>query len=145
MTNPISEKLCAEHQQFPRYRRQDEELDQKETRKLPAPSAPMNVARVFVGERYVHEGMLTLHHWRGGWWRWRGPRWVELEQRAMAAEAYRFTERAVYATKEGDVFRTLFFVMTFFSIGLAANFRKLWVEGIGRLAVQQAERAVSPD
>jgi uncharacterized membrane protein YadS len=39
------------------------------------------------------------------------------------------------ATREGDVFRTLFFVMTFFSIGLAANFRKLWEEGIGRLAV----------
>src|SRR5262249_45465894 len=39
------------------------------------------------------------------------------------------------ATREGDVFRTLFFVMPFFSIGLAANFRKLWEEGIGRLAV----------
>jgi uncharacterized membrane protein YadS len=39
------------------------------------------------------------------------------------------------ATKESDVFRTLFFVMTFFSIGLAANFRKLWQEGIGRLAL----------
>jgi uncharacterized membrane protein YadS len=43
--------------------------------------------------------------------------------------------RLELVTKEGDVFRTLFFVMTFFSIGLAANFRKLWEEGIGRLAV----------
>jgi uncharacterized membrane protein YadS len=39
------------------------------------------------------------------------------------------------ATKETDIFRTLFFGMTFFSIGLAANFKKLWAEGIGRLAL----------
>jgi uncharacterized membrane protein YadS len=39
------------------------------------------------------------------------------------------------ATKESDLFRTLFFVMTFFTIGLTANFRKLWQEGIGRLAL----------
>jgi len=34
-----------------------------------------------------------------------------------------------------DVFRSLFFALTFFSIGLVSNFRKLWEEGIGRLAV----------
>jgi uncharacterized membrane protein YadS len=39
------------------------------------------------------------------------------------------------ATAEADVFRVLFFAMTFFAIGLAANFRRLWAEGIGRLAV----------
>ncbi len=33
-----------------------------------------------------------------------------------------------------DVFRVLFFVLTFFSIGAVSNFRKLWEEGIGRLA-----------
>jgi uncharacterized membrane protein YadS len=39
------------------------------------------------------------------------------------------------ATAESNVFRVLFFVMTFFSIGLVSNFEKLWEEGIGRLAV----------
>lgn len=39
------------------------------------------------------------------------------------------------ATGEADVFRGIFFVMTFFSIGLASNFRRLWAEGIGRLAM----------
>ncbi|MFL6654113.1 MAG: putative sulfate exporter family transporter, partial [Sulfurifustis sp.] len=34
----------------------------------------------------------------------------------------------------GDNLRVLFFVMTFFSIGVISNFRKLWEEGIGRLA-----------
>ena len=34
---------------------------------------------------------------------------------------------------ESDVFRKLFFALTFFSIGLASNFKKLWEEGIGKL------------
>lgn len=36
---------------------------------------------------------------------------------------------------EVDLFRGYFFVMTFFAIGLASNFRKLWAEGIARLAL----------
>src|SRR6266571_2901934 len=35
---------------------------------------------------------------------------------------------------EANAFRGIFFVMTFFSIGVMSNFRKLWEEGIGRLA-----------
>ena len=38
------------------------------------------------------------------------------------------------ATGEMDIFRVLFFVLTFFTIGVISNFRKLWEEGIGRLA-----------
>ncbi|MDB5308193.1 MAG: putative sulfate exporter family transporter, partial [Gemmataceae bacterium] len=38
-------------------------------------------------------------------------------------------------TAQGNVFRQLFFVLTFFSIGLAANLRRLWAEGLGRLAL----------
>ena len=38
------------------------------------------------------------------------------------------------ATAGGNVFRVLFFVMTFFTIGLVSNFRQLWQEGIARLA-----------
>jgi uncharacterized membrane protein YadS len=37
-------------------------------------------------------------------------------------------------TAGSDLFRVLFFVLTFFTIGVASNFRKLWEEGIGRLA-----------
>lgn len=39
------------------------------------------------------------------------------------------------ATAESDVVRGLFFAMTFFTIGMASNFRKLRDEGIGRLAL----------
>ncbi len=35
---------------------------------------------------------------------------------------------------EANVFRGIFFVMTFFTIGVVSNFRKLWEEGIARLA-----------
>ncbi|OFX26063.1 MAG: hypothetical protein A2V77_18255 [Anaeromyxobacter sp. RBG_16_69_14] len=38
------------------------------------------------------------------------------------------------ATGEANVFRGLFFVMTFFSIGVVSDFRKLWAEGFGKLA-----------
>ncbi len=33
-----------------------------------------------------------------------------------------------------DTFRVMFFVLTFFTIGVVSNFKKLWEEGIGRLA-----------
>ncbi|MGH8581015.1 MAG: putative sulfate exporter family transporter [Gammaproteobacteria bacterium] len=35
---------------------------------------------------------------------------------------------------EANVYRQLFFVLTFFCIGVVTDFRKLWEEGIGRLA-----------
>ena len=38
------------------------------------------------------------------------------------------------AMGEANVFRVIFFVMTFFTIGVMTNFRKLWEEGIGKLA-----------
>ena len=42
------------------------------------------------------------------------------------------------ASGESDQFRSIFFVMTFFTIGLGANFKRLWAEGIGRLALVYA-------
>jgi uncharacterized membrane protein YadS len=38
------------------------------------------------------------------------------------------------AMGEANTFRGIFFVLTFFTIGVMTNFRKLWEEGIGRLA-----------
>jgi uncharacterized membrane protein YadS len=38
------------------------------------------------------------------------------------------------AIGEANTFRVIFFILTFFSIGVLSNFRKLWQEGIGRLA-----------
>src|SRR5207244_6812660 len=38
------------------------------------------------------------------------------------------------AIGESNTYRVIFFILTFFSIGLLSNFKKLWAEGIGRLA-----------
>jgi uncharacterized membrane protein YadS len=38
------------------------------------------------------------------------------------------------AIGEANTFRVIFFVLTFFSIGVLSNFRKLWEDGIGKLA-----------
>src|SRR3984957_6907217 len=35
---------------------------------------------------------------------------------------------------ETNTFRVIFFILTFFSIGILSNFKKLWQEGIGKLA-----------
>ena len=38
------------------------------------------------------------------------------------------------AIGEANMFRVIFFILTFFSIGVLSNFKKLWQEGIGKLA-----------
>jgi uncharacterized protein YacL len=38
------------------------------------------------------------------------------------------------AMGEANTFRGIFFVLTFFTIGVMSDFRRLWEEGIGRLA-----------
>ena len=43
--------------------------------------------------------------------------------------------KAKTAMGQANIFRGIFFVMTFFTIGVVSNFRKLWEEGIGRLAL----------
>lgn len=45
-----------------------------------------------------------------------------------------FLKTAKAATAGMDTFRGMFFVLTFFTIGVVSNFKKLWEEGIGKLA-----------
>ncbi len=56
------------------------------------------------------------------------------EAKARLAAQKDTISQAKLGTGEANVFRGLFFVMTFFTIGVVSNFRKLWEEGIGRLA-----------
>jgi uncharacterized membrane protein YadS len=57
---------------------------------------------------------------------------ADMEAAAKVSQGTLATART--ATDESNVFRQLFFVITFFTIGVVSNFRKLWEEGIGRLA-----------
>lgn len=76
---------------------------------LPAPSNPMAVARELLKDRYHKETKaLMLRHWRAGWMRWDGPAWVEVEDRAIRAEAYHKVEHAEYwaPTKDDSELRS---------------------------------------
>ena len=42
--------------------------------------------------------------------------------------------RFTSAIAESNVFCVIFFMLTFFSIGVLSNFRKLWEQGLGKLA-----------
>lgn len=57
---------------------------------------------------------------------------AEADERLKAPKAK--IETAKVSTNESNVFRVMFFVLTFFTIGVVSNFKKLWEEGIGRLA-----------
>jgi uncharacterized membrane protein YadS len=54
---------------------------------------------------------------------------------AVGLLAPSFVPNAKKAMAQANVFRGIFFVMTFFTIGAVSNFRKLWSEGIGKLAL----------
>jgi putative DNA primase/helicase len=69
-------------------------------RVLPSPTAPMAVARTFL-DNYRHDDVLTLRHWRDGWWAWRHSYWIERHSQSIRAEAYRYTEDAIYL--DGDL------------------------------------------
>ncbi len=60
---------------------------------------------------------------------------AQLDSLKAELKAPKGTMAAAKASTGGaNVFRGIFFTMTFFAIGLVSNFRKLWEEGIGRLA-----------
>src|SRR5262249_48593220 len=63
---------------------------------LPLPTQPMAVARLFVMQHCQHENVLTLRHWRGGWWMWKRTHWVEVHDSAVRSILYRYTEHALY-------------------------------------------------
>jgi putative DNA primase/helicase len=76
-------------------------FDDPATRMLPAPSQPMEVARVFMADNYTVEGYddlgaFTLYRWRDQWWQWDTTRWVERDASRIRAQIYRFTENATY-------------------------------------------------
>jgi putative DNA primase/helicase len=82
-----------------RQQRKQQQQHKQPPQVLPPPSEPMQVARQFVQEHCLHNGSsdaVTLRYWHGGWWAWRLSHWVEVENRAVRALLYAFTEHAVY-------------------------------------------------
>jgi len=58
----------------------------------------------------------------------------EKQLKDSTKEPNKLISKAKSATAQGDVFRTLFFALCFFTIGVVSNFKKLAQEGIGKLA-----------
>jgi hypothetical protein len=48
--------------------------------------APYEVARCFVLSRYSRGNGPTLHYWRGGWLRWTGTHYAEMEDDALRSD-----------------------------------------------------------
>jgi len=62
---------------------------------------------------------------------------VKAKQKAVnetMKEPKSFLSKAKASSSQGDVFRGLFFLLCFFTIGLVSNFKKLMEEGLGKLA-----------
>ena len=63
---------------------------------------------------------------------------VKAKQKAVndtIKEPKSFLGKAKSSASQGDVFRGLFFLLCFFTIGLVSNFKKLMEEGLGKLAL----------
>ncbi|WP_448873384.1 putative sulfate exporter family transporter [Desulfobulbus propionicus] len=58
----------------------------------------------------------------------------EKEVNARIKEPKKLLSSAKSVSGQGDVFRGIFFLLCFFTIGLVSNFKKLMEEGIGKLA-----------
>jgi putative DNA primase/helicase len=71
---------------------------------LPSPAQPRDVAIIFA-DQCRHDDILTLRHWRGGWWRWKVAHWVEVEDRVVREILYHFTGNAVYRDAKGKFVR----------------------------------------
>jgi putative DNA primase/helicase len=72
-----------------------------ETEILPTPSNPMAVARELLID-YQEAGKTTLLSWRGGWMRWCGGHWVEIEDDTLRSSLYKRLEHAEYVTKDKE-------------------------------------------
>jgi putative DNA primase/helicase len=68
---------------------------------MPAPSAPLDVARVLEQE-LAEDGKSLAWIYRGDWWRYVGPHWVEWETAAIRKWLYERLEHCQYMAKNKD-------------------------------------------
>jgi len=68
---------------------------------VPSPRQPMLVAGTIVDEQHVDPfDVWTLRWWRGSFYRWRGGRWVMIEDATVKADLYQRLRDAVYLDTE---------------------------------------------
>lgn len=67
----------------------------------PPPSAPLDVARKLYDGHRDDDGLPTLVAWRGGWMRWDGPHWSEVDLAELRSEFYETLGTADYLKPSG--------------------------------------------
>lgn len=72
---------------------------EEELGELPAPDAPMAVARALT-PAFADHGALTLRHWRNQWMRWEGSAWSDVDNSAVRMLLYRRTEHATFTRRD---------------------------------------------
>ena len=95
----------ARHDKAHRYGNDDNKTQDRKAPSpsvLPPPSAPMQVAREFVANYCLRDGVPILRYWRDGWWAWRTSHWREIDGRIVRSMLYTFTEHAVYYNAAGE-------------------------------------------
>ena len=95
----------ARHDKAHRYGNDDNKTQDRKAPSpsvLPPPSAPMQVAREFVANHCLRDGVPILRYWRDGWWAWRTSHWCEIDRRMVRSMLYTFTEHSVYFNDAGD-------------------------------------------
>lgn len=76
--------------------------EQPQGNKQSPPNAPLDAARELFEAKFTHEGQLTIRHWRGRFYKWRGSHWTEIEENKLHRVAYEFFARAWYLNKKGE-------------------------------------------
>jgi putative DNA primase/helicase len=71
------------------------DLDLESRPLYPPPNAPLDVARKLFSD-YQHKGKRTLLSWRGGWMRWRGSHWAEIDASELRSDIYDILGNVAY-------------------------------------------------
>lgn len=62
---------------------------------------PMPSARALIADSYTVGNIVTMRHYRGGFYSWSGACYAHVDQDAVNAEIWRFLEWSLHATEEG--------------------------------------------
>ena len=97
---PVDPPAAKSHEDFSSL---DFEWEGEELIEVGRAGQPMATARVLVREFYTDaDERKLLLHWRGGWYRWNGTNWDEVEHDQLRVELFGILDKCYYVTDKGD-------------------------------------------
>lgn len=67
------------------------------------PRDPMPSARAMLADGFIEDGLRTMHHYRGTFWRWDGACYRDADTDSVQAHVWRYLDEARRYGKEGEV------------------------------------------